>query len=99
MLARQTLRLATRAQRTPVSVAAFSSSALRSSEGAPSGHSQDSFSKREKAQEEAYVRDAEREKLKALRKSIDASKAHLEELQKQHDTLEKTVGTEDAAKQ
>ncbi|GAA5919152.1 hypothetical protein JCM6882_005502 [Rhodosporidiobolus microsporus] len=98
LAARQSLRLAARVQRTP-QVAAFSSSALRLSEGMPSGHANDAFNKREKAQEEAYVRDAEREKLKALRKSIEASKAHLEELQKQHDTLEKTVGTEDASKQ
>ncbi|BGP20029.1 hypothetical protein JCM10213_000589 [Rhodosporidiobolus nylandii] len=90
MLARQTLRTATRAT---CAAAPFSTSALRCSEGAPSGHSQDSFAKREKAQEEQYVRDAEREKLKALRKSIEASKSHLEELQKQHDTLESSLGT------
>ncbi|PRQ71135.1 hypothetical protein AAT19DRAFT_10675 [Rhodotorula toruloides] len=63
----------------------------RSSEGMPSGHSQSSFNKREKAQEEAYVRDAEREKLKALRKSIEASKAHLEELESQHKDLEASI--------
>ncbi|GAA5866430.1 hypothetical protein JCM8547_000623 [Rhodosporidiobolus lusitaniae] len=97
MLARQTVRLVARVQRTPIAVAAFSSSAFRCSEGAPSGHSQDSFSKREKAQEEAYVRDAEREKLKALRKSIEASKAHLDELQKQHDTLETSIGSDATA--
>uniref|UniRef100_A0A0K3CPY6 VWFA domain-containing protein n=1 Tax=Rhodotorula toruloides TaxID=5286 RepID=A0A0K3CPY6_RHOTO len=57
----------------------------------PSGHSQSSFNKREKAQEEAYVRDAEREKLKALRKSIEASKAHLEELESQHKDLEASI--------
>ncbi|GAA5979430.1 hypothetical protein JCM11641_005030 [Rhodosporidiobolus odoratus] len=93
--ARQSLRIATRVQRTSP-VATFSSSALRSSEGAPSGSSSDSFSKREKAQEEAYVRDSEREKLKALRKSIEASQAHLAELKKQHDSLESSIGPEGA---
>ncbi|BGP27538.1 von Willebrand factor, type A domain containing protein [Rhodotorula toruloides] len=70
---------------------ALSVSSAVHSEGMPSGHSQSSFNKREKAQEEAYVRDAEREKLKALRKSIAASKAHLEELESQHRDLEASI--------
>ncbi|GAA6039413.1 hypothetical protein JCM8097_002845 [Rhodosporidiobolus ruineniae] len=89
MLARQTLRLAATAQRTQV--ASFSSAARLLSEGMPAGHSEDSFKKREQSQENAYVRDAEKEKLKALRKSIEASKAHLEELEKQHKSLESSI--------
>ncbi|TNY19328.1 hypothetical protein DMC30DRAFT_354074 [Rhodotorula diobovata] len=58
----------------------------------PSGHGSDSFKKREKGQEDAYVRDAEREKLKALKKSIEASKAHLAELEKSHGELEASIG-------
>ncbi|BGP43406.1 ATPase inhibitor [Rhodotorula kratochvilovae] len=65
----------------------------------PSGHSNDSFKKREKGQEDAYVRDTEREKLKALRKSIEASKAHLAELEKSHGELEASLGGEGAKKQ
>ncbi|GAA5851011.1 hypothetical protein JCM3766R1_007101 [Sporobolomyces carnicolor] len=75
----------------PLRVRAFSSSVRMSSEGMPSGHGQDGFKKREKAEEEKYVRDAEAEKLKALRKSIDASKAHLAELEQQHKTLEESL--------
>ncbi|KPV71952.1 uncharacterized protein RHOBADRAFT_65740 [Rhodotorula graminis WP1] len=71
---------------------AFSLSALRSSEGMPSGHGNDSMKKREKAAEDQYVRDAEREKLKALQKSIEASKAHLAELEKSHGELEASIG-------
>merc|ERR1711939_1084721 len=50
-----TIRVAARTQ-----ARAFSLSALRSSEGMPSGHGSDSFKKREKGQEDAYVRDAEK---------------------------------------
>merc|ERR1711939_338058 len=82
-----TIRVAARTQ-----ARAFSLSALRSSEGMPSGHGSDSFKKREKGQEDAYVRDAEREKLKALKKSIEASKAHLAELEKSHGELEASIG-------
>ncbi|GAA5959324.1 hypothetical protein JCM3765_006561 [Sporobolomyces pararoseus] len=64
------------------------------SEGKPSGHGQDGFKKREKAEEEKYMRDTEREKLKALRKSIEASKAHLAELENQHKTLEASLPKE-----
>ncbi|GAA6021959.1 hypothetical protein JCM10207_002619 [Rhodosporidiobolus poonsookiae] len=77
------------AARQPRHAALFSSSALCRSEGAPSGKGQDSFNKREKAQEENYVRQHEQEKLAALRKSIQASKEHLAELEKQHSELEK----------
>ncbi|GAA5887618.1 hypothetical protein JCM16303_001449 [Sporobolomyces ruberrimus] len=90
---RQSLRVA------PTSVRSFSSSIRVCSEGAPSGHGQDGFKKREKAEEEKYVRDAEREKLKALRKSIDASKAHLAELEDQHKTLEASIPQDAGAKQ
>ncbi|GAA6055241.1 hypothetical protein JCM3770_001502 [Rhodotorula araucariae] len=86
MLAVPALRLAARTQ-----ARAFSLSALRSSEGMPSGHGTDAFKKREKGQEDAYVRDAEREKLKALKKSIEASKAHLAELEKSHGELEQSL--------
>ncbi|SCV73007.1 BQ2448_6932 [Microbotryum intermedium] len=50
--------------------------------------SNDAFNKREKAAEEAYSRDKENEKLKALKKSIEASKKHLEQLEKDHAELE-----------
>ncbi|GAA5931196.1 uncharacterized protein JCM15063_002573 [Sporobolomyces koalae] len=84
---RQTLTTSVRAS----SLRSFSSSVRVCSEGAPSGHGQDGFNKREKAEEEKYVRDAEREKLKALQKSIEASKAHLAELESQHKTLSSSL--------
>ncbi|GAA5828080.1 hypothetical protein JCM5353_003178 [Sporobolomyces roseus] len=77
------------------SVRSISSTSILRSEGAPSGAGQDGFKKREKAEEEKYMRDSEREKLKALRKSIDASKAHLAELENQHKTLESSIPKED----
>ena len=41
-----------------------------------------------------YKTTQEREKLKALRKSIEASKAHLAELENQHKTLEASLPKE-----
>lgn len=38
-----------------------------------------------------YVRDSEREKLKALQKSIEASKAHLSQLEKDASALESSL--------
>ncbi|GAA5989995.1 hypothetical protein JCM10908_002414 [Rhodotorula pacifica] len=94
-----TLRTATRAVPASRFVAAssFSTSVRISSEGAPSGRSQTSFNKREKAEEERYVRDAELEKLKSLKKSIDASKARLSELEGQHKELEASIKTGDVS--
>ncbi|KAL8276780.1 hypothetical protein RQP46_010836 [Phenoliferia psychrophenolica] len=73
------------------SLRTFSTISAVRSEGAPSGHSQDSFGKRERAEEERYMREAEAEKLKALKKSIEASKKNLEQLEKDHAELEKSV--------
>ncbi|KAL8761778.1 MAG: hypothetical protein Q9184_002139 [Pyrenodesmia sp. 2 TL-2023] len=42
----------------------------------------DAFSKREKANEDFYVRDQEMQKLRALKKKIEEHKKHLEELEK-----------------
>ncbi|KAL8922699.1 MAG: hypothetical protein Q9208_005012 [Pyrenodesmia sp. 3 TL-2023] len=42
----------------------------------------DAFVKREKANEDFYVRDQEMQKLRALKKKIDEHKKHLEELEK-----------------
>ncbi|KWU44377.1 hypothetical protein RHOSPDRAFT_18236, partial [Rhodotorula sp. JG-1b] len=61
----------------------------------PSGHGQSSFNKREKAEEERYVREAELEKLKALKKSIEASKARLQDLEGQHKELEASIKSGD----
>ncbi|GJN93993.1 hypothetical protein Rhopal_007056-T1 [Rhodotorula paludigena] len=87
MLAAQTLRSAVRVQSRT-----FAVSARIASEGMPAGHSNDGFKKREQAQEANYVRQAEKEKLANLRKSIEASKAHLAELEKSHNELEKSIG-------
>ncbi|BGP58157.1 hypothetical protein JCM8202_002544 [Rhodotorula sphaerocarpa] len=81
----------------PARVAAFSTTVRASSEGAPSGHNQTAFNRREKAEEERYVRDAEMEKLKSLRKSIEASKARLEELEGQHKELEASIKSGDVS--
>ncbi|GAA5972220.1 hypothetical protein JCM8115_003414 [Rhodotorula mucilaginosa] len=92
------LRTATRAAALPARrVAAFSTSVRVSSEGAPSGHGQSSFNKREKAEEERYVREAELEKLKALKKSIEASKARLQDLEGQHKELEASIKSGDVS--
>ncbi|KAM0748115.1 hypothetical protein T439DRAFT_328101 [Meredithblackwellia eburnea MCA 4105] len=64
--------------------------ALRS-EGRPSGQGQSAFNKRERAEEERYIRDAELEKIKALKKAIEASQKNLEQLKKDHDELEKSI--------
>ena len=50
----------------------------------PSQASGDNFQKRERGEEERYVRSAEAEKLKALGKSIEASKAHLAQVSCSH---------------
>ncbi|POY73102.1 hypothetical protein BMF94_3940 [Rhodotorula taiwanensis] len=92
-----TLRLSARRVAVAQRSAAFSTSLRVSSEGAPTGHGQTSFNKREKAEEERYVRDAEMEKLKSLRKSIEASKARLQELEGQHKELEASIKTGDVS--
>ncbi|SCZ94169.1 BZ3500_MvSof-1268-A1-R1_Chr12-2g03732 [Microbotryum saponariae] len=63
--------------------ALFSSSTLVSQ-----GSATKPLDSRERAAEEAYSRDRENEKLKALKKSIEASKKHLEQLEKDHAELE-----------
>ncbi|RPA80620.1 hypothetical protein BJ508DRAFT_307258 [Ascobolus immersus RN42] len=85
-----TARIASKAVARPtiarIPVMAYSDSAVDSkvsqhslSGGSGSG---DSFSKREKAQEEMYVRQAEREKLQALRAKLQKQREHLDELDK-----------------
>ncbi|KAK9478259.1 mitochondrial ATPase inhibitor, IATP-domain-containing protein [Lipomyces japonicus] len=49
----------------------------------------DSFTKREKAQEDLYVRQLEKEKLKALRDSLQKQREHLDELEAHLNDLEK----------
>jgi len=70
-----------------LSVASFSTTSRILSEGKPSGQADNSFSRRERQEEERFVRQIESAKLEALRRSIAASKAHLEELEKQETEL------------
>ncbi|KAK4046127.1 ATPase inhibitor [Microbotryomycetes sp. JL201] len=57
----------------------------------------DAFNKREKAAEDMYMRDQEKEKLKALQKSIEASKAHLSKLEQDAKALESSISGKDKA--
>ncbi|KAH9886969.1 hypothetical protein C8Q73DRAFT_714153 [Cubamyces lactineus] len=78
MLARIAARSAVRAPRaamTPV-VARF--------------YSENAFNKKEKAHEDQYARQHEKEQIEKLRKQIAQKQAELEQLQKQHNELQGT---------
>ncbi|KAK9456257.1 mitochondrial ATPase inhibitor, IATP-domain-containing protein [Dipodascopsis uninucleata] len=51
--------------------------------------SSDSFNKREKAQEDFYVREHEKEKLAKLREALQKQREHLASLEKSLDDFEK----------
>ncbi|MCJ1374057.1 hypothetical protein MMC20_005287 [Loxospora ochrophaea] len=74
---------------------AFSVSVVRMAEGdtgaiRSGGAAQgDSFSKREKANEDLYVKDQERQKLAALKAKLEEQRKHLTELDKHIDQLQK----------
>ncbi|KAK9452282.1 ATPase [Limtongia smithiae] len=52
--------------------------------------SSDSFQKREKAQEDFYVRQVEKQKIEALREAIKKQREHLDELATHLDSLDGT---------
>ncbi|KAJ9294648.1 hypothetical protein DTO271G3_6568 [Paecilomyces variotii] len=85
---------------TPVVNRSFSIAAARMGEGdlgAPrKGGSQqeDTFSRREAAQENLYVREKEMEKLRALKAKLKEQRAHLDELDKHIDELTRSQGGE-----
>ncbi|KAK9368114.1 mitochondrial ATPase inhibitor, IATP-domain-containing protein [Lipomyces kononenkoae] len=49
----------------------------------------DTFTKREKAQEDLYVRQVEAQKLKALREALKKQREHLDDIEAHLDALEK----------
>ncbi|KAK9237748.1 mitochondrial ATPase inhibitor, IATP-domain-containing protein [Lipomyces kononenkoae] len=56
----------------------------------PGGEKQgDTFTKREKAQEDLYVRQLEAQKLKALRDALKKQREHLDDIEAHLDELEK----------
>ncbi|KAK9465184.1 mitochondrial ATPase inhibitor, IATP-domain-containing protein [Lipomyces arxii] len=58
--------------------------------GAPRGEQAgDSFTKREKAQEELYVRQLEKEKLQKLREALKKQREHLDVIESHIEELEK----------
>jgi len=89
-----------RAQR--LAVSAFGVRNMSASEGATgSGFSRptgaaggDSFTKREKATEDYYIRQKEREKLLELKKKLNQQRAHLDELDAHIEELTKNQGGE-----
>ncbi|KAI9855489.1 MAG: hypothetical protein M1824_006085 [Vezdaea acicularis] len=54
----------------------------------------DSFVKREKAQEDMYMKNQEREKLNQLREKLKAQQAHLQELDAHLEAIAKEHGGE-----
>ncbi|VVT51474.1 uncharacterized protein SAPINGB_P003108 [Magnusiomyces paraingens] len=63
--------------------------------GAPrAAGSSDSFNKREKAVEDLYVRQLEKEKLAALRASLKKQKESLAEVEKHLDQISENIETE-----
>ncbi|GAD93388.1 ATPase inhibitor, mitochondrial precursor, putative [Paecilomyces variotii No. 5] len=54
----------------------------------------DTFSRREAAQENLYVREKEMEKLRALKSKLKEQRAHLDELDKHIDELTRSQGGE-----
>ncbi|KAI9823365.1 MAG: hypothetical protein M1826_007776 [Phylliscum demangeonii] len=54
----------------------------------------DSFTRREQANEDMYVKEQEKEKLRALKEKLNQQRAHLDELDKHIDELTKEQGGE-----
>ncbi|KAI1795421.1 hypothetical protein LXA43DRAFT_992721 [Ganoderma leucocontextum] len=50
-------------------------------------YSENAFNKKEKAHEDQYAREHEKQQLEKLKKQIAAKQAELEKLQKEHDQL------------
>ncbi|KAL8370586.1 hypothetical protein RB595_000790 [Gaeumannomyces hyphopodioides] len=98
--ARQTLtKLARPAlQLTPASRAAFTTSALRMSEGdtgsIPKTGGGDAFQKREQAAENYAIRQREKEKLMELKKKLAEQQNHLKQLSDHIDEITKDQGGE-----
>ena len=96
---RTALLKAARPSTATISRAAFTTSAramAAGDTGAPpkTGGQGDAFQKRERAQEEMFIRKAEREKLLALRDKIKAQQEHLQHLQDHIDEITKDQGGE-----
>ncbi|KAK5075205.1 ATPase inhibitor [Lithohypha guttulata] len=78
----------------------FSAAALRQAEGDVGGTrfggsaASDSFNKREQASENKFIREREKEALKALKEKLKAQRAHLDDLDKHIDELERGAGGE-----
>ncbi|RPD52595.1 hypothetical protein L226DRAFT_532856 [Lentinus tigrinus ALCF2SS1-7] len=78
-VARATARSAARAPRAAVTPVAARS------------YTENAFNKKEKAHEDQYARQHEKEQIEKLRKQIAQKKAELEQLQKEHDELHKAA--------
>jgi len=98
---RQTVFRGAKALRvTSVSKRALSVSSARMAEGSTGGTRAggeaqgDSFTKREKANEDFYIRQQEKEKLMALKAKLGEQQRHLEELSKHIDEMAKESGGE-----
>ncbi|KAF4302586.1 ATPase inhibitor [Botryosphaeria dothidea] len=90
----------TRALRTPAAARPFSNSVRVMAAGdtgsvRPGGEkAADTFSKREAAQEEFYIRQEEKRKLLALKEKLKKQREHLDELDRHIDDLTKNQGGE-----
>ncbi|KAI9882395.1 MAG: hypothetical protein M1823_005859 [Watsoniomyces obsoletus] len=88
--------------RAPIARLAFVNQTRSMAEGAtgsgaarPGGLAQgDAYTRREKANEDFYVREKEREKLKLLKEKLKAQRAHLDELDKHIDEMTRDQGGE-----
>ncbi|KAF8458053.1 mitochondrial ATPase inhibitor, IATP-domain-containing protein [Terfezia claveryi] len=78
-----------------ISTRAMSSGEVGSGFSRPEGQKGgDSFTKREKAVEDYYIRQKEKEKLLQLREKLKQQRAHLDELDKHIDELTRNQGGE-----
>ncbi|KZF22102.1 hypothetical protein L228DRAFT_261322 [Xylona heveae TC161] len=77
------------------SVRTMAEGATGSGASRPGGeHSGDAFSRREKANEDYYVRQKEKEKLLGLKEKLAAQRKHLDELDRHIDELTREQGGE-----
>jgi len=77
------------------SVRNMSEGATGSGTSRPGGEAAgDAYTRREKAQEDFYVRQKEKDKLLALKEKLSAQRKHLDELDKHIDELTKDQGGE-----
>ncbi|KAK9463402.1 ATPase [Lipomyces oligophaga] len=88
-IAARSARVSARRFITPIAVRCYAPEGATGSVRSGGEKSSDSFNKREKANEDFFVRQVEAEKLKALREALKKQREHLDAIETHLDEIEK----------